>query len=109
VQKLAILQEIMGQRWKMHFVGSWWVYLFCTCCGLFYLHASKEKNAQDTVLDAFMGQLTQEKEKALSLRDAQQLQIQSQKDPLWVEMTLMHKLGLVPENTVKVYFQGDQQ
>lgn len=58
-------------------------------------------------LDARLEQLAQQKAAAVLVREEQLLQIQSQKDPRWIEMVLMRKLGLVPDNTLKVYFQRD--
>lgn len=49
-------------------------------------------------------QLQQEKEKAASLRDTLKLQINSQSDPAWVELTLKKGLGMVPEGNIKVLY-----
>lgn len=42
-------------------------------------------------------------------RDDLLLQIRSQNDPEWVELTLMRRVGLVPEGQVKVYFEKTSQ
>jgi hypothetical protein len=37
-----------------------------------------------------------------------QLQISSQNDPAWVELTLMKQLGVVPDGQRKVYFKKEE-
>ncbi|MCE2983850.1 MAG: hypothetical protein LW832_09830 [Parachlamydia sp.] len=52
-----------------------------------------------------MKHLQKEKRTALKRQEDLQLQINSQSDPAWIELTLMKGLGLVPEGEQKVYFQ----
>lgn len=49
-------------------------------------------------------ELVRQKEKALSLNQSLQLQVNSQSDPAWIELTLMKGLGVVPEGQTKVLF-----
>jgi hypothetical protein len=49
-------------------------------------------------------ELQNEKMNAETLRESLLLQINSQSDPAWVELTLMKELGLVPEEEIKVIF-----
>lgn len=48
--------------------------------------------------------------KSLMERESEELalQIQSQKDPEWIEMVLKKRLGVVPEGQMKVYFKRDE-
>jgi hypothetical protein len=48
--------------------------------------------------------LTKQKQIAMDYKESLQLQINSQSDPAWVELTLMKGLGLVPEGQVKFFF-----
>lgn len=50
------------------------------------------------------GLLQQEKDKLLQEQSDLKLQVNSQSDPAWVELTLKRKLGLVPEGQKKVFF-----
>ena len=51
-------------------------------------------------------QLKSEKEKALDLQKSLLMQINSQSDPAWIELTLRKVLGVVPEGQTKVFFTG---
>ncbi|HEY5260120.1 MAG TPA: hypothetical protein VIJ46_05665, partial [Rhabdochlamydiaceae bacterium] len=44
----------------------------------------------------------------LEVKDDLELQIRSQSDPEWIQMTLMKGLGVVPEGQTKVYFKKDE-
>jgi len=48
--------------------------------------------------------LQKEKNTALALQKNLKVQINSQSDPDWIELTLIKKLGVVPEDQVKVFF-----
>lgn len=48
--------------------------------------------------------LQKEKDRLLLEQNDLRLQVNSQSDPAWVELTLMRKLGLVPEGQTKVFF-----
>jgi hypothetical protein len=51
--------------------------------------------------------LLSEKKKSLAFQSYLELQINSQSDLAWLELTLMKGLGLVPENDQKVFFYKD--
>lgn len=89
---------------KGHLVRSWWVYAFCLLSTSWTLYAAREKQAQALQLSCAIDELHREKEEALRIREEHLLQIHSHDDPRWIEMVLMQKLGLVPENSVKIYF-----
>jgi hypothetical protein len=49
----------------------------------------------------------EQKNQALLLREYLLLEINSQSDPEWIELALMHGLGLVPEGQIKAYFSNN--
>lgn len=86
-------------------VISWgWVVGFVCLCLCLHAHASKRKAEVSEELLGKIRQLSELKEKALLEKSELELQINSQSDPLWVEMTLMKGLGLVPEGKKKIHF-----
>lgn len=85
----------------------WWVVLFLVLCFGIYAHAAHKKRKAIVALESHLQQLNNEKQYLLQEREELLLNIQSQSDPAWVELTLMKGLGLVPEGKVKVYFDTD--
>ncbi len=53
--------------------------------------------------------INEQKNQALLLRERLLLQINSQSDPDWIELTLMQGLGLVPEGQTKAYFSNSSK
>lgn len=86
------------------FLHSWWVVLFFLICFAAYEQGSRHLSQEYNGLLKQLHELEQEKEKALALRRDLQLQIKSQSDPNWVELTLMKGLGVVPAGQQKVLF-----
>jgi hypothetical protein len=82
----------------------WWVFVFIAVCFGLYAHASQKKQKAILALESHLQQLHSEKQQLLQEKEDLQLNINSQSDPAWVELTLMKGLGLVPEGQVKVYF-----
>jgi len=82
----------------------WWVFVFIAVCFGLYAHASQKKQKAIFALESHLQQLHREKQQLLQEKEELQLNINSQSDPAWVELTLMKGLGLVPEGQVKVYF-----
>ena len=89
------------------FQQYWWVVLFLVICFGMYAHAAHKKRKVIVALESRLQQLNSEKQYLLQEREELLLNIQSQSDPAWVELTLMKGLGLVPEGKVKVYFDTD--
>lgn len=87
--------------------NSWWVLLFVSLCLFVYDQAAKKKKEEIAFLEKKLSHLNQEKETLLSQREDLKLRIASQKDPDWVELVLMKKLGVVPKGKLKVYFKKD--
>lgn len=71
---------------------------------MFYEQQLRKRNNQFTLLQKNLVELQKQKFDMLALQEDLLLQINSQSDPEWVELTLMRGLGLVPEGYTKVYF-----
>jgi hypothetical protein len=100
--------KICSQKGKKEIVTqSWWVILFISMCGLVYFHSVAGKNDVLAVLDQHVEDLNNEKGSLLKEKEDLLLQINSQSDPAWIQLTLMKGLGLVPEGQLKVYFYSD--
>lgn len=86
------------------FWSLWWVFAI-QILGLITLEQGLKVVHQDIEhLKQQYQSLTIEKEKARTLQETLKLQINSQSDPAWVELTLKKGLGLVPEGQIKVFF-----
>jgi hypothetical protein len=86
------------------FIRSWWVALFLLGCYLCYNHGQEIRNQDFDKLHVQYLELQKERARAYALRESLTLQVNSQSDPEWVELTLMKGLGLVPEGSTKVIF-----
>lgn len=84
---------------------SWWVILFLLICALVYEPHFLHLKESEALLQKKLLELKSDKEIALQLQEELQLKINSQDDHDWIEMTLMRKLGLVPEGQVKILFK----
>jgi hypothetical protein len=89
-------------------VQSWWVLAFISFCGFTYFHSVGKKNEVLAALDRHLDALCDEKASLLEVKEDLLLQINSQSDPAWIQLTLMKGLGLVPEGQLKVYFSGEK-
>jgi hypothetical protein len=84
-----------------------WVVLFIAACSFVYFHSVGKKNEVVASLDRHLSKLQLEKASLLQQKEDLLLQINSQSDPAWIQLTLMKGLGLVPEGQLKVYFHSD--
>lgn len=86
-------------------VRSWWVWLFTLICYAIFDYATVKQQADEERLTI----LQTEKIHELTLLQEQHQnlleQLESQGDPAWTELTLMRKLGVVPEGQTKVVFK----
>jgi hypothetical protein len=89
-------------------VRSWWMWVVIVFCYLFYSHGIRKKNEQQADLQARLTGLESMQLLALQEREDLLLQINSQSDPDWIELTLKKGLGVVPEGQVKVYFKKEE-
>lgn len=85
-------------------IHSWWVIIFFLLCYILYEQGLKKHNFEYDKLQKRMHELQTEKETALQLQEDLLLQINSQSDQAWIELTLMKGLGLVPEDQIKILF-----
>lgn len=76
-------------------------------CGALYLHALWQKDQAYRQTVSQLSSLEQEKQEALAQQEELRAEIESQKDPAFIEMVLKRNLGLVPEGQVKVYFRQE--
>lgn len=86
------------------FVNSWWVLAFMLLCLIFYERGIKNTHALHQHLYESRKKLENEKLMALEEMHHLQMQINSQSDPKWIELTLKKEMGLVSEGERKVYF-----
>lgn len=85
---------------------SWWVLAFILLCSLAFKPILKHLDDQQQVLLSSLNDLHTQKNFLVEQKNTLKLQIQSQKDPLWIEMLLKNELGLVSEGQKKVRFQN---
>ena|SRR5437899_5815824 len=85
--------------------SNWWVAVFVLFSYGLYSHGVQKKKDVLAELQGRFLELHGEKQLAIATQEELRLQVQSQDDPAWIEMTLMKGLGLVPEGQRKVYFQ----
>jgi hypothetical protein len=95
------------KRVKSVIAQNWWVAIFVSVCGLVYFNSVSKKNEVLATLDARLETLNAEKSMLLQEKEDLLLQVNSQSDPAWIQLTLMKGLGLVPEGQKKVYFHND--
>lgn len=83
----------------------WWVCAYGFLCYFVYTFAEISIEEQRLELQNQQMALLQSTFYEKAKHEDLSLQINSQSDPAWVELTLMNGLGLVPEEQTKVYFQ----
>ena len=94
---------------KSWVIQSWWMILFTGGCFFIYSQAMQKKSCIAKALQDQLEMLDQQKLELLAQREDLLLQINSQSDPAWIELTLMKGLGLVPEGQTKVFFQNESK
>ena len=83
---------------------SWWVFVFCIVCFALYEHAMQRQHRDHALLEGKLYSLEAVKAEEHAVNEDLLLQINSQSDYCWIELTLIKVLGLVPEGSTKVYF-----
>ena len=99
------MQDRLIIGFKELFFHSWWVILFILFCFAGYEKGVQTINESHKV---FFNQLTiLQAEKKMALKEHAQLsmEVASQNDSDWIELTLKKELGLTPTGQTKVYFQ----
>jgi len=83
----------------------WWILLFLIVCLILYEQRVNSYRDQQIYLSTRLAELQTEKTMLQARQDDIKLQVNSQSDPMWIELTLMKVLGVVPEGQKKMYFQ----
>lgn len=86
------------------FLSNWWVLFFLLFCYLAAEQALKKVHKEHALLHDRVLELEKEKKSALEIQEELTLQVNSQSDQAWIELTLMKELGLVPEGQTKLLF-----
>ena len=104
-----LTEESLGWHFPVkRFISRyWWVVLFVSLCGTIYGSSIRKKEAIIHSLDEQLFALQQETQELVEMQQDLHLQIESQSDPAWIQLTLMKVLGLVPEGQSKVYFYSE--
>jgi len=84
---------------------NWWVLVILILCLILYEQGVNSYKDQQVYLSTRMEDLVQEKQLLRQQQEDIRLQIYSQSDPDWIELTLMRVLGVVPDGQKKMYFQ----
>ena len=97
-------QQTRSKLFDELIIKSWWAILFFLICFLAYDQAVKRRVREENTLRQRLHERTLSKQVAIATQEELKLEIASQPDESWIELTLMQKLGLVPEGQTKVYF-----
>lgn len=87
----------------------WWVICFLLLSVILYEQALQRKDAQFQLLYEQLTHLQLKKKEVLETQQNLELQINSQSDIAWIELTLMKVLGLTPEDYQKIYFENKNE
>lgn len=87
---------------------SWWVIAWWLVCLGAFEHSSISYKNEYAALEKKREQLQGEQRILLQERTLLLRQIRSQKDPAWIELTLMRVLGMAPADQKKVFFSNQE-
>jgi|694.fasta_scaffold16729_12 hypothetical protein len=107
VGKIVFFGWKMSSAWEKYIKEWWWVVAFMILCYMLYEKGMRTRNAVYENLEQHYLNLLEDKHQNLALQDDLMLQINSQSDPAWIELTLIKGLGLVPEGTKKIFFSSN--
>lgn len=85
---------------------SWWLIAWWLLCLGAFEHSAITRKNEYAALEKKREQLLAEQSFLLQERTLLLRQIQSQKEPAWIELTLMRVLGMAPEDQKKVFFSN---
>ncbi len=106
---MKIFNSQTKKQLTQNVIQSWWLILFVICCYVFYERGlSKHVDDFDKLQHQYL-ELQKEKALASIHRENLMLQVNSQSDPEWVELTLINGLGLVKDDQVKVLFTDREE
>lgn len=89
------------------FIRSWWVWTFAIVCFGLYEQAAMKLEKDIASLDKEIASLEGRIIEASCKQQYLALQKESFTDPAWIERTLIHGLGMVPEGYTKVYYKEE--
>lgn len=92
-------------RFEKFIINYWWVILFILGCGVWYEQSAQHLNRELVKLGDQLVGLKNERHYAIKIQDRLRLQIHSQSDFSWIELTLMKGLGLKPKDQTKIIFE----
>jgi hypothetical protein len=108
-EQCSLRANLCSKRGNQGIVAqNWWVLIFISICSVVFLNSSGKKNEIVAALDRHLDALEGEKAALIEENEDLLLQINSQSDPNWIQLTLIKGLGLVPEGQLKVYFCSDE-
>ena len=111
VKKTPAESKALESKWvrglEYFIIANWWVIMLMIVLGIFYELSMRNFKFEYAKLKTYEKDLAYQKETALYKQKDLQLQVNSQSDPTYIELTLMKGLGLVPEGYKKVYFSHD--
>jgi len=84
---------------------NWWVLAFALFCLIAYEQGVYKARDTEQKLSTKMEWLQEEQTRQLARQQDIKLQINSQSDPEWIELSLMRVLGVVPKEQKKIYFR----
>lgn len=90
---------------EKQFLQLWWVIFFVLFCCMLLEQGLKKRDHDYQSLSEQLNYLQEEERIAIHTQNNLLLQINSESDPAWIELTLMKSLGLVPENQTKIFFK----
>lgn len=88
---------------------SWWLIAWWLICLGAFEHSAITCKNEYAALEKKREQLKAEQRVLLHERNLLLRQIRSQKDPAWIELTLMRVLGMVPDDQKKVFFSTHER
>jgi len=83
---------------------SWWLLVFVVIAFIGFERLSSRKNKEIHEYRSSIFSLHKKKEDLFKKHQDLIFQKKSQREPYWIEMVLMKKLGVVPEGKIKVVF-----
>jgi hypothetical protein len=89
-------------------IKSWQVFFCLLLCYMFYEYEMRLRDVDYGKLSPVYQRLQEQKNQALVSQQDLLVQINSQSDPDWVELTLVKGLNLVAEDQTKVYFASPE-
>ncbi len=84
--------------------SSWWVVLFMIFTYMMYVKTLQGKDHDIAKLTEQFTEFEKNRSQAILVQESLVSEIASQQDPIWIEMMLIKKLGLIPEGYTKIRF-----